>query len=161
MMSPRTRSFSLLMLGCAFFLLTGFTSQPADERAAQSELPQSKDSMWKTLGETKVAFNHDAGTYSAKIPEPVKALDRKTIKISGFMLPLEAEEKFKHFLLSKRTPTCPYCPPGEPNEIIEVYADQATEWDDNLVTYEGTFELVNNQDLGVFFKLTKAQKKNN
>jgi hypothetical protein len=108
MMSSRARSFSLLMiLCCAFFLLTGFTSQPADERAAQSELPQSKDSMWETLGVTKVTFNHDAGTYSAAIPASVKALDRKIIKISGFMLPLEAEEKFKHFLLSKRTPTCP------------------------------------------------------
>ena len=145
-----------ILLGSSL-LLAGFTTQPLDERAAQNSLPQSKDQMWSTLGETKVKFNHDAGTYSANIPPAVKALNGSELSISGFILPLEAEEKFSHFLLSKRTPTCAFCPPGEPNEIIEVYTETPQKWDDNIVTYTGTFELIDNKDLGVFFKLTKAR----
>lgn len=72
------------------------------------------------------------------------------------MLPLDSEEKFKHFLLSKRTPTCPFCPPGDPNEIVEVFSTEPTEWDDGLVTYEGEFKLIDNQDFGLFYQLGKA-----
>ena len=76
-------------------------------------------------------------------PMKVKALVGKEVTISGFILPLESTEKFKHFILSKRTPTCPFCPPGEPNEIVDVMLDKPISWDEghrqshrHLRTYE-------------------------
>jgi hypothetical protein len=135
------------------------TLQPTDERSAQDDLPKAKDALWDTLYKTKVKVDDKTGTYSATFPDDVKKLNGKTVKISGFMLPLENTEKFKHFLLSRRTPTCFFCPPGAPNEIVEVYASKPTEWIEDLVTYEGKFELMENKEMGVFFKMTNAVKK--
>lgn len=168
----------ILIVLLAFFVLPAFTLekgsvtlnstvtvgagpslQPSDERSAQDALPKAKDALWDTLYKTKVKVDDKTGTYSATFPDEVKKLNGQTVKISGFMLPLENTEKFKHFLLSKRTPTCFFCPPGAPNEIIEVYADKPTEWIEDLVTYEGKFELMDNKEMGVFFKMSEANKK--
>lgn len=158
---------------CAIIIVCGFilirthvfnasptvTLQPADERSAQDKLPKAKDELWNVLYKTKVKLNEKSGTYSATFPDEVQKLSGQTIMISGFILPLESSKKFKHFLLSKRTPTCPFCPPGAPNEIIEVYTDKETNWTGDLVTYEGKFELTENEEMGIFFKMTAAVKK--
>ena len=95
-------------------------SQPADERAAQDLLPMSQDPLWSVLAKTKILIDEQQGLYDAEFPEDVKHLDGQPVTVTGFMLPLEASDEFRHFLLSKRTPTCPFCPPGEPNEIVDV-----------------------------------------
>jgi hypothetical protein len=155
----------LIVLGGLF--LCGFTAeqgspsltQPLAERRAQDKLPKSTDPMWDVLGKTKIHLNEKKGLYSATFPPEVKALVGKQVTIVGFMLPLEATEKFHHFILSKRTPTCPFCPPGEPNEIVDVWVDTPIAWNEDIVRVTGTFELMNNPELGLFFKLAKAQRK--
>ena len=72
------------------------------------------------------------------------------------MLPLEPSEKFTHFLLSKRTPTCPFCPPGKPNDIIEVFTDKPVTWDEGIVVVNGTLRFTRNPELGLFFQLKDA-----
>lgn len=168
----------LLILACGFLALSAFEEQPItetyattttitdvlqlqpqDERNAQNSLPMAKDALWATLGKTKIKVDEEKGIYSAEFPDEVKKLNGQTVKISGFILPLESDEKFTHFLLSKRTPTCFFCPPGAPNEIIEVYSVKPIEWVEDLVTYEGKFELTDNQEMGVFYKMSDAIKK--
>jgi hypothetical protein len=149
----------LILTLLAFLMLSGFSVQPMDERKAQSSLPKSQNPLWSTLRKTKLHFNEKSGILSAKFPDDVKAMEGKEITISGFMMPLEATEKFKHFLLSKSTPTCPFCPPGEANEIIDVVTDKAVTYNENLVTVTGTFTLINNQEMGMFFKMSKAKLK--
>lgn len=102
----------------------------------QVALPKANDVPWDTLYKTKVKVDEKTGTYSATFPDEVKKLNGQTIKISGFMLPLENTEKFTQFLLSKHTPTCYFCPPGRPNEIIEVYTTKPTEWIEILGLYD-------------------------
>lgn len=152
--------FILPLLIVSILALPAFTPvpmQPADERALQEALPQSTDPMWTTLGGANIAFNGKTEKYDADFPDAVKKMVGKKMRITGFILPLEAEEKFTHFLMSKRSPSCPYCPPGNPNEIIEVFSEAPTEWEDDMVTYEGTFELIDNQDFGLFYKLGSAK----
>jgi len=156
----------ILLLISALLFLPGFSKeqksvsagQPSDERKAQDSLPKSADPMWKILAKTHINLDEKKGLYSAVFPPEIKALVGTNITISGFMLPLESTEKFKHFILSKRTPTCPFCPPGEPNEIIDIWLEKSTVWDEDLVKITGTFELMNNPELGLFFKLSNAQK---
>ena len=131
--------------------------QPLEERKAQDKLPKSKDPMWVLLAKTKIHLEEKKGLYSAAYPDEVKALVGTQVTISGFMLPLEATEKFKHFIISKRTPTCPFCPPGEPNEIADVWLETPVKWSEDVVKVTGTFELMNNAQLGMFFKITKAK----
>lgn len=147
----------LPFLALAALLLCAFTSQPMDERQAQQLLPMSHDPTWDVLGETKIGYDDNTGLYSATMPAKVKALDGKVVTITGFMLPLESSEKFTHFLLSKRTPTCPFCPPGEPNEVILVTVSEPVEWIDDAVKVTGTFGMMNEREFGMFFKITKAK----
>jgi len=137
-------------------LLCGFSSQPLDERKMQDDLPMSKSETWQILGKTKIIVDAKQGYYSAKIPSNVKDLSGKEITISGFMMPLESKPKFKHFLLAKRTPTCGFCPPGEPNEIIDVWVKKENTFDEDMINVKGTFELMNDREMGLFFKLKDA-----
>lgn len=150
------RSVRALIFVSLLLALSAFSSQPLDERKAQSILPMSDHPLWQTLGKTKIHADQKKGLYSASVPAEVKALSGKEITIKGFMLPLESTEKFRHFLLSKRTPTCPFCPPGEPNEIIDVHTDKPVAWTENSITLRGKFTLMNDREMGLFFKLSNA-----
>lgn len=148
---------------CAFLVLSGFSvqdsgaiGQPKDERNAQNALPKSHDPIWAILAKTKLSLDKKNWKYTATFPDEVKALADKELTVSGFILPLEASEKFKHFLLSKRTPTCPFCPPGEPNEVIDVWLDKAISWNEDMVKVTGKFEIINDQEK-MFFKLSNAK----
>jgi uncharacterized protein len=153
----RTTRFALII--AAFFALSAFSTQPLDERKAQDALPKSQHPMWHTLGKTKIIVDQKEGYYSAVFPPEIKLLEGTQVTVSGFILPLESNEKFKHFLLSKRTPTCPFCPPGEPNEIIDVWLANPISYSENIITVKGTFELMNDREMGLFFKLKNAQVK--
>lgn len=132
------------------------SSQPTEERKAQDALPQSGDPMWNALFQCKVHYDDKTHKYSITYTPEVKAMEGKPMTIAGFMLPLEATEKFNHFLISKRTPTCPFCPPGEPNEIAEVFTQKPVKYDEGVVVVTGTFRFTTNPDLGLFFQLKDA-----
>ena len=143
-------------LAVVWLAVSAFNSQPADERKAQQALPQSKDPMWEKLAKTKISFDDKKGLYSATYPEEIKAIEGKPFAINGFMMPLEATETFNRFILSRRPPSCPFCPPGEPNEIIEVFTQKPTKWREEAITVSGTFGFTNQQELGMFFTLKQA-----
>jgi len=152
-MSARRR---LACLAAAFLLASGFTAQPLDERTAQEMLPMSDDPVWTVLGAAPVSLDEQDGLYSIAFTDGVKALEGKTLTITGFMLPLEAGETFRQFLLSKRTPTCAFCPPGEPNEMVYVVTLAPVAWDDGPITVTGRFLLANDREMGLFYRLDEA-----
>jgi hypothetical protein len=153
---------SIVKLGLvitAFLALSAFTGQPPEERQAQEELPQSHDRMWQLLGKTRIDFDEKKEIYTASIPDAVKALAGKQVTVSGFILPLEPTEKFKHFILSRNTPTCAFCLPGEPNEIIDVWLEKPIGWDEGMVKVTGTFELISDQEMGMFFRIKEGKRR--
>lgn len=153
----------IVLLVASLIVLSGFKveqgdvpAQPAGERKAQDKLPQANDDLWKTFGQCKVHLDPKKYTYSIDMTPEVKAMEGKSFTISGFMLPLEAKEQFTHFLLSKRTPTCPFCPPGEPNEIVEVFSKKPVKWEDDIVVVTGTMKFTSNPEMGLFFQMQDA-----
>ncbi|MBI1309295.1 MAG: DUF3299 domain-containing protein [Proteobacteria bacterium] len=125
--------------------------QPIDERKAQESLPMASGVVWNTLIKSKISYSNKEPHITAKLTPEIKAMNGRTITVDGFMLPMDSGEKSTHFLLSKRTPTCPFCPPGEPNEVIEVIAKKGVPYDDTMLTMQGTFRLTNNTENGIFF----------
>jgi hypothetical protein len=71
-------------------------------------------------------------------------------------MPMEAKEKSTHFLLSRRATTCTFCPPGEPNEIIEVFSSKPMRWRENLVTISGSLVLLNDGKNEILFQMKDA-----
>jgi hypothetical protein len=139
--------------------LANTIGQPPDEAAAQSRLPQSRDELWRKFVNCRLNYDEENGTYSIKLTPEVKALDGKKITIRGFVMPMDGSDHTKHFLLSRNTPVCMYCPPGAPNEVVEVEASKALEWTDKIVAVTGKLHLVNDQERAVFFKMENAEAK--
>jgi len=148
---------SALMMALALSI-SAFTPQPTAERKAQEKLPQSKDEIWTALGKCALTLDPATATYRIAFTPEIKAMEGKEVTVGGFMLPLESKPSFTHYLLSKRTPTCPFCPPGLPNEIVEVFSSKAVTWDSDIVVVSGTLALSSDPEKGLFFQMKNGQK---
>lgn len=126
------------------------------ERAAQARLPQGRTAIWATLRQTKIGMDENRGLFTASHPSSVRALAGKRVSLAGFIMPLDAATKGTHFLLSKYTPVCDFCPPGEPNEVVEIRTAKPIAFVKKLVTVTGTFGLENKGDNGLFFQMVGA-----
>ncbi len=131
-------------------------SQPAAERRAQQALPQSRAPLWAVLRRTRVAEDDRRGLFTATFPPEVKALQGRVVTLSGFLLPLDTDARTRHFLLSKYTPVCFFCPPGQPNEVVEVSARNGVPITDGLLTVTGRLSLTSTTDKGLFFRMDEA-----
>lgn len=130
--------------------------QEAGERSAQARLPQGRSPLWATLRTTRIVEDDARGLFTASHPPAVRALVGKSVSLPGFIMPLDAQTRGTHFLLSKYTPVCAFCPPGEPNEVVEVHLARPIAFSDKLVTVTGTFGLENNGENGLFFQVNGA-----
>ncbi len=84
------------------------------------------------------------------------ALNQKTQKIQGFMLPMDAREKQTHFLLSSVPLTCSFCMPGGPESIIEVKAKSPVKYTMEPVVVEGVFAVLADDQYGLYYRITEA-----
>jgi len=133
-------------------------SQPADEAAAQKWLPKAHDPLWTKLAACKVSYNRK-GLYSIDVTPEVKALNGQDVSVRGFILPMDGSDRTKHFLITRNTPVCMFCPPGEPNEVIEVFSDKAIPWNEQLKTVSGRLRLIDDKEQALFFRIeAKAVK---
>jgi hypothetical protein len=127
--------------------------QPSDERAAQMTLPKSQSPVWGKFLQSKVSYNNRTGIYSIAATPDVKAMAGQSITVNGFVLPLDGSDHTSHFLLTRNTPVCMFCPPGEPNEVVEIVSPHPIAWTDKVVTVTGPLTLINNGEKGMFFKI--------
>jgi hypothetical protein len=133
------------------------TSQPAFEATAQKLLPKVRDTLWSKLIKCEVSYDDKKDVYSIQVTPEVKALDGQTVTVRGFVLPMDGSDRTKHFLISRNTPVCMYCPPGQPNEVVEVLSPKAIEWTDKITTVTGKLSLINDGEKALFFKIENAQ----
>jgi hypothetical protein len=84
------------------------------------------------------------------------ALNEKTQRIQGFMLPLEPGEKHRRFLLSRVPLTCGFCLPGGPESMIEVRTKIPVRYSLDAVVVEGQFLALNDDEYGLYYRLTDA-----
>lgn len=151
-MTTRAR---LAVLATAMLTVMPVAAQVQDpgERAAQARLPQGRAPLWTTLRTTKIGMDEARGIFTAAHPPAVRALVGRTVTLPGFINPLDTATHGNHFLLSKYTPVCAFCPPGEPNEVVEVRTARPVAYSTRLVTVTGRFALENNGDNGLFFQM--------
>jgi uncharacterized protein len=89
--------------------------------------------------------------------EPAQlALDRKTQRIQGFMMPLQPGEKQTHFLLSSVPLSCSFCVPGGPESMVEVKTKTAVRYTLDPVTVEGRFAVLSDDPYGLYYRITDA-----
>jgi hypothetical protein len=118
-------------------------------------LPELKGVVpWKTLGQVTPVRQQDR--YIPKFSQDVAALDKKEIKLQGFMMPLEMGQNQKRFLLVAMPPTCPFCLPGGPDQLVEVLARSPVKYGFEPIVVTGKFVVLRDDPMGLYYRLTDA-----
>lgn len=117
---------------------------------------------WKLLEQTKLIDRNDkaSGMIFTKpgFPPAVLALAGKEVKLAGWMMPLEASAKQKHFVLLAYPPGCPFHVHAMPNQFAEIYSTVPIAVDDmKPIIMTGTLQLTGQDESGIFFKLVNAR----
>jgi len=128
----------------------------AAERELQMTLPRADHPLWRTLAGTRVWIDEPTQLYRAAHPPEVRRLAGRRVTLRGYMLPLEATTRTRHFLISPYTPVCLFHPPAEPNEVVEVRLSRPIEAGYHLVEVTGRLRLADNGEKGLFFVLDRA-----
>ncbi|MEO7392040.1 MAG: DUF3299 domain-containing protein [Ramlibacter sp.] len=84
------------------------------------------------------------------------ALNEKTQRVQGFMMPLEPGEKQTHFLLSSVPLSCSFCVPGGPESMVEVKTRTPVRYTLDPVTVEGKFAVLADDPYGLYYRITEA-----
>ncbi|MDD5480314.1 DUF3299 domain-containing protein [Rhodoferax sp.] len=118
-------------------------------------LPQRADVLpWTLLTDVKLR-DGPKGPRPRYNPEQL-ALNDKTQRIQGFMMPLEPGEKQKHFLLTSVPLTCAFCTPGGPESMVEVYSKDTVKYTLEPVAVEGKFSVMADDPYGLYYRIKGA-----
>ncbi|MDY6814164.1 MAG: hypothetical protein SV108_10835 [Pseudomonadota bacterium] len=93
----------------------------------------------------------------ADFPEAISERAGTTVKLSGFMMPLEPDLKQRRFLLTANPPSCFFHLPGGPAGAVEVFASDGIEASWDPVLLEGRFEPQRTSKAGVVYRLHEAR----
>jgi len=109
---------------------------------------------WRTLGQVE-AVNR-GGKMVPGFSKDIQSLDRKDVKVQGFIIPLDMGDKQKHFLLSAVPPHCSFCLPAGPDAIVEIVAKTGIAYGFEPIVVTGKFAVVKDDPAGVLYRLTDA-----
>ena len=148
---------ALLVLALALSLPAN--AQAPSDPSQFKPLPERKDVVsWKLLAQVELVKMKDkfVPQYSAG----VAALDKKEVKVQGFMMPLEMGDKQTHFILSAMPASCAFCMPGGPEQLVEVKTKAPVKYTFEAVVLTGKLAVLKDDPTGVFYRLTDAQPSN-
>lgn len=118
-------------------------------------LPELKGVVsWKTLAEVTPVKQKDR--FVPQFSKGIAALDQKEIKLQGFMMPLDMGEKQKRFLLVAMPPSCAFCLPGGPDQLVEVVAKNPVKYGFDPIVITGKFVVLKDDPMGLYYRLTDA-----
>ena len=107
------------------------------------------DVRTEVLGPLRATFHTD---YNAA----TKALDGQDVKLMGFLYPLEGKREHDHFLLTAWPPSCPFCLPAGPSQMVDVYCAEPITFTDSAIQVGGRFELLHDNSTGLYYRLHDA-----
>jgi hypothetical protein len=160
----------LLKLTLVLAVLTATTpvwafKQVQDPALASQAMPHDPRAVpratlgWDKLVDTKETQKRiqDVNRLIAVFGPHVKALDGQPFTVAGFFLPLDTGETSRSFLLSSLAPTCPFCPPPGPADLIQVSAAEPVTATLDQVQLQGTLRLSAEDVNGIYFHLENAR----
>lgn len=109
---------------------------------------------WKTLASVQPVKQSDKVV--PQFDKTVLALDKKSVKLQGFMMPLEAGERQKHFILTAMPPSCGFCMPGGAESVVEVRSKQPIKYTMEPVLLSGTLSVLRDDPTGLYYRLVDA-----
>ncbi|MEM6682382.1 MAG: DUF3299 domain-containing protein [Pseudomonadota bacterium] len=116
---------------------------------------------WQVLESTEELQRTDDEGYiisRPKFSDEVKALEGTTVKVAGWMMPLESGAEQRHFVLLGYPPGCPFHFHAGPRQFVEVLTIipiQTQLWEPIVI--EGTLTLTGYDETGVFYQIADGQ----
>ena len=118
-------------------------------------LPERQDVVsWKLLGQVEVVKVKDR--FIPQFAAGIAALDKKDVKLQGFMMPLEMGDKQTHFILSAMPQSCAFCLPGGPEQLVEIKSKTPVKYTFDPVVLSGRLAVLKDDPTGVYYRLTDA-----
>jgi len=118
-------------------------------------LPQRNDVLpWSLLSD--VALKKVKNRVLPDYPAAVQALDDKTQRVQGFMLPLQPGLWHQHFLLTSVPLTCSFCTPGGPESMVEVKTRAPVKYTLLPVAVQGRFLVLKDDAYGLYYRMLDA-----
>jgi len=150
-----TRFSIALLIAFAAPALAQHQTPPGADPNQFKPLPERNDVVsWKTLSQVELVKQKDR--YVPQFAAAVAALDKKEIKVQGFMMPLQVGDKQTHFVLTAMPQTCSFCMPGGPEAMVEVKSKSAVKYTFEPVVLTGKLAVLKDDPTGVFYRLTDA-----
>jgi hypothetical protein len=108
---------------------------------------------WELLQQAKTVQKADK-KFGPVFTREIQSLDKRDVKLYGFMMPLDPSRMQKRFLLASFPPHCPFCMPGGPESMVEVIADKAIEFTYEPIVVAGRMAVLENDV--VYYRLSNA-----
>lgn len=122
---------------------------------AGKPLPELKGVVsWKTLAEVKTVKQKDR--FMPEFASGITALDKKEVRLQGFMMPLDMGDRQARFILAALPPTCSFCLPGGPEQMVEVQAKTPVKYGFEPIVISGRFQVLRDDAMGMYYRLTDA-----
>ena len=123
--------------------------------AAFKPLPELKGVVsWKTLAEVQTVKQKDR--FVPRFSNAISALDKKEVRLQGFMMPLEMGDRQKRFILTSMPPSCAFCRPGGPDQLVEIQAKTPVRYGFEPIVVSGRLAVLRDDPMGLYYRLTDA-----
>jgi hypothetical protein len=125
---------------------TEFSAQILPERAGVVS--------WRTLAQVQPV--KQGNKMVPEFSKDILALDAKQTRVQGFMIPLDAGEKQKRFLLTAVPPHCSFCLPAGPDAVVEIVAKSPVRYTFDPIVVSGKFAVLRDDSAGLLYRLSDA-----
>jgi uncharacterized protein len=137
------------------------TGQPGHETLPSASdystkiLPEMKGVVsWQTL--SQVMTVKVKGRYVQQFSAGVTKLDRKEVRLQGFMIPLDVGERQKRFILTAVPPSCAFCMPAGPDAMVMVQPKSPVKYGSEPVVMSGKLVVLKEDPEGLYYRLDNA-----
>jgi uncharacterized protein len=116
---------------------------------------------WSVLASTRERVTVDANRRSwtdPQFPPAVQRLGNQTVKVNGYIMPLQQSDQQQHFVLMAYPPSCPFCMTAGPQYLIEVKAGRPFRFTYDAVIVQGTMRLLTRDPTGFFYRIENARQ---
>ena len=147
-------AMKLIATSATVLMFVGLAAMRQPDQLAGPD--HADDPRWAQFRGVQVKTDLQKGVATALFPSSLLAANNKIMDIGGYITPLEADPDSSHFLLTRRVTGCPFCPPNEANEAVEVFTTRKVHYQQRQFFIQGRLKLVSSSSGGLFFQLREA-----
>ncbi|MBI4665215.1 MAG: DUF3299 domain-containing protein [Nitrospinae bacterium] len=155
---PPLSGRSLLAIGGIVALLLSISPEIVKQHQAVTgvrHLEETPGSVpWTTLEKVDINYITDKNRlFSVEAQPEVLTLNGKSARVTGFITPLEPGTQLRKFILARTPPTCFFCVPGTPANMVYVETANPVAYKQEPVTVEGIFSFDSDMTDGILYRL--------